>query len=67
MQVAESVTIDHTRPDRDMPVLRGDAVALTEALSTRAPLPADAPPEWHQLRRGLEFTWDLVSEREPAS
>lgn len=67
MQVAESVSVHHTRPDPGMPVLRGDAVALTEALSTRTPMPADAPIEWHRIRRGLEFTWDLVPEREPAT
>jgi uncharacterized protein (TIGR03083 family) len=33
--------------------LRGNAVALTDALSVRAPLPADAPAEWHTLLSGL--------------
>jgi len=37
----------------DASCLRGDAVALTEALSVRAPLPADAPAEWHALLGGL--------------
>jgi uncharacterized protein (TIGR03083 family) len=35
------------------PCLRGDAVAITEALSVRAPLPADAPREWQELIGGL--------------
>jgi uncharacterized protein (TIGR03083 family) len=35
------------------PCLRGDAVEITEALSIRAPLPADAPSEWHELVGGL--------------
>jgi uncharacterized protein (TIGR03083 family) len=35
------------------PCLRGDAVALLEALSIRAPLPADAPREWQDLIAGL--------------
>ena len=35
------------------PTLRGDAVELTEALSIRAPLPADAPDEWRELVSGL--------------
>lgn len=67
MRVEDSVTIELERPTSDMPVLRGAAVDLTEVLSTRAPMPLGAPLEWHRLRRGLEFTWDLVAEREPAS
>ncbi len=35
------------------PCLRGDAVALTEALSIRAPLPVGAPDEWQELVGGL--------------
>jgi len=35
------------------PVLRGDAVALLEAVSLRAPLPADCPSEWQRLLQGL--------------
>jgi len=35
------------------PCLHGDAVGLTEALSIRAPLPADAPDEWRELVSGL--------------
>jgi len=67
MAVGDSVIVRVERPDESMPVLRGNAVALTEILSTRAPMPEDAPTEWHQLRRGLEFTWDLVAEREWSS
>ena len=37
----------------DAPCLRGDAVAILEALSIHAPLPADAPGEWHELVGGL--------------
>jgi uncharacterized protein (TIGR03083 family) len=37
----------------DAPCLRGDAVAVLEALSIRAPLPADAPREWQELVGGL--------------
>lgn len=62
MSVDDSVRVRLERPDESMPVLRGDAVALTEILSTRAPLPQNAPSEWHQLRRALEVTWDLVGE-----
>jgi len=35
------------------PCLNGDAVALVEALSIRAPLPESAPAEWLQLLTGL--------------
>jgi uncharacterized protein (TIGR03083 family) len=35
------------------PCLRGDAVELTDALSIRGPLPADAPPEWRAIVGGL--------------
>jgi uncharacterized protein (TIGR03083 family) len=35
------------------PSLRGDAVAILDALSIRAPLPDDAPPAWHDLVGGL--------------
>jgi uncharacterized protein (TIGR03083 family) len=43
---------DGAAPD-GTPCLRGDAVALTEALSIRGPLPDDAPSEWHDLIGGL--------------
>lgn len=35
------------------PRLRGDAVTLLEAMSLRGPMPAESPPEWHQLLQGL--------------
>jgi uncharacterized protein (TIGR03083 family) len=35
------------------PWLRGDAVALVEALSVRTPLPAAVPAEWRDLLEGL--------------
>jgi uncharacterized protein (TIGR03083 family) len=40
--------------------LRGPAVELAEALSLRAPLPADAPLEWHQLLAGLATAFDAT-------
>ncbi len=36
----------------DTPMLRGDAVELTEALSIRAPLPDDSRPAWRELVAG---------------
>lgn len=66
MTVTDAVAIRMERPDGSVPVLRGPAVQLTEALSTRLPLPADAPPEWHRLLAGLEYTWDLRDDLEPA-
>jgi hypothetical protein len=53
LEVDESVHVHDGVPPDDVPCLRGDAVALTEALSVRAPLPADAPTEWHGLLGGL--------------
>ncbi|OBS01812.1 hypothetical protein A9W98_18305, partial [Mycobacterium gordonae] len=44
MTVDDAVSVRVERPGDDIPVLRGPAVQLTEALSTRLPLPADAPP-----------------------
>lgn len=60
MSVEDAVNVRVGHPDDGMPVLRGPAVELTEALSTRLPLPVDAPPAWHRLLRGLTYTWDLV-------
>ena len=62
MVVEDAVTVHLEHADDSMPVLRGPAVELTEALSTRLPLPADAPPEWHRLLGGLTYTWDLVTD-----
>ncbi len=42
------------------PVLRGGAVELVEALSSRVPLPASAPAAWRSLHNGLRETWDLA-------
>jgi uncharacterized protein (TIGR03083 family) len=53
LEVDESVHVQDGVPPDGPPCLRGDAVELTEALSVRAPLPADAPSEWHALLGGL--------------
>jgi len=53
LEVNDSVRVYDGIAVDDASCLRGDAVALTEALSVRAPLPADAPAEWHALLGGL--------------
>lgn len=52
VDVGESVAV-RDEVARAAPCLRGDAVALVEALSIRIPLPASAPAEWRQLLEGL--------------
>ncbi|HXQ61933.1 MAG TPA: maleylpyruvate isomerase family mycothiol-dependent enzyme [Acidimicrobiales bacterium] len=44
---------------RDAVPLGGDAVALVEALSLRAPLPVSAPAPWRELVRGLATAFDV--------
>jgi uncharacterized protein (TIGR03083 family) len=61
IDVGDEVVIRTTPAPRDAPVLRGDAVALTEALSLRVPLPADAPGEWRELLVGLATAFDAPS------
>lgn len=53
MEVADTVVVRLATIDDSMPVLRGDAVELIEALSLRRPMPATAPAEWVQLLVGL--------------
>jgi uncharacterized protein (TIGR03083 family) len=53
LDVGESVAVRDGSPPREAPCLQGDAVALVEALSLRAPLPPSAPTEWLQLLDGL--------------
>ena len=53
LEVDDSVHVYDGAAPPDAVCLRGGAVALTEALSVRAPLPADAPAEWHALLGGL--------------
>ena len=44
----------------DVPCLRGDALALVEALSLRAPMPTSIPIEWSLLLAGLATAFDAV-------
>ena len=61
------VEIDESVSLRDggatgVPCLRGDAVALVEALSLRAPMPASIPAEWSLLLAGLATAFDAVAK-----
>lgn len=58
LEVSDSVVVRDESPSSDAPCLRGSAVALIEALSVRAPLPADAPREWHELVTGLATVFE---------
>jgi uncharacterized protein (TIGR03083 family) len=53
LEVGDAVAVRHDSLQAHTPCLRGSAVELTEALSIRAPFPADAPPEWHRLVHSL--------------
>jgi hypothetical protein len=61
LEIDTSVTVHLEAAPSGAPCLRGTAVQLTEALSIREPLPADTPPEWRELLRGLEATFDTSS------
>jgi hypothetical protein len=58
LEVGDSVAVHDGDAPGGAPILRGDAVELVEALSIRAPLPASAPPEWHELLVGLATAFD---------
>ena len=59
VEVADSVQIS-PGITADVPRLEGDAAELADALSMRAPMPADAPPEWVSLRDGVARAFDSV-------
>ena len=58
MEVGESVSVRDVASTDGAPCLHGDAVDLVEALSIRAPLPADAPDEWYRVLNGLATVFD---------
>jgi len=62
IEVGESVAVRDGSPGGAAPCLRGDSVALTEALSIRAPLPDSTPTEWAQLLGGLAAVFDSELE-----
>jgi uncharacterized protein (TIGR03083 family) len=53
LDVGESVAVRDEIAPPEVPCLRGEAVALVEALSIRGPLPPSAPSEWRALLQGL--------------
>lgn len=62
LEVGESVAVRDAMAPGDAPCLCGDAVALVEALSLRAPLPPSTPPEWRRLLGGLATAFDTELE-----
>jgi uncharacterized protein (TIGR03083 family) len=60
VDVGESVAVRDEAPGDGVPCLRGRAVALIEALSLRAPMPASTPIEWTELLDGLATAFDAV-------
>jgi uncharacterized protein (TIGR03083 family) len=64
LEIRESVVVRPGTPPAHIPCLRGPAVALVEALSVRAPLPADAPFEWRVLVKSLATVFDHEDELE---
>jgi uncharacterized protein (TIGR03083 family) len=57
LTVDQTVTVRNGTRD-DTPLLAGPSPFLTDALSVRAPLPADAPAEWRELARGMATVFD---------
>lgn len=60
LDVGESVSVRDQPAAATEPCLRGDAVALIEALSLRAPMPPSTPVEWLQLVAGLATAFDAL-------
>jgi uncharacterized protein (TIGR03083 family) len=58
LDVGESVSVRDEGAPATIPCLRGDAVALTDALSLRAPMPTATPLEWSRLVAGLAAAFD---------
>jgi uncharacterized protein (TIGR03083 family) len=59
LDVADAVVVQDAAPLASGPVLRGDAVALIEALSTRIPFPTTPPAGWVPLIEGLATAFDM--------
>lgn len=58
LEVGDCVRLHPGATDTAAPCLRGDALALTESLSLRAPMPSDTPREWQQMLGGLQSAFD---------
>lgn len=59
LDIDTEVHVRDAKPIPGIPVLRGSAVDLVEALTTRISLPDDAPAAWRELHDGLRATWNL--------
>lgn len=60
VEVGDSVSL-RDEGSQGVPCLRGDALALVEALSLRAALPAPMPVEWSPVLAGLTTAFDAVA------
>jgi uncharacterized protein (TIGR03083 family) len=60
IDLADAIRVRDGEPAADAPCLSGDAVALVEALSIRAPLPSNTPPEWRELASALATIFDTT-------
>lgn len=60
VEVGDSVSL-RDEDSQGVPCLRGDALALVEALSLRAALPASMPVEWSPVLAGLTTAFDAVA------
>lgn len=60
IEVGETVVVRDGAVPSGTPVLHGDAVALLEALSVRAPIPAGVPDGWLSLVQGLATAFDAA-------
>jgi hypothetical protein len=58
IDIADDVRIVDAPVPAGAPCLRGTAAELVEALSIRAPLPGDTPPEWRVLAAALADVFD---------
>jgi uncharacterized protein (TIGR03083 family) len=65
LSVGDSVAVRDEIAPTGVPCLRGDAVALVEALTIRAPMPAATPPEWLGLLDGLATAFTVEAETHP--
>ena len=64
VEVGASVVVrDDPGAPNGVPCLCGGSVELIEALSVRAPLPADAPVEWCRVLNGLATAFDAELRR----
>jgi uncharacterized protein (TIGR03083 family) len=59
VEVGQCVAVRDGSAPPEAPCLRGDAVALVEALSVRAPLPASTASEWLCLLEGLATAFSV--------